>query len=34
LKVKLAKAAAIIEVQGKVQALLEQLSGSADNDDS
>ena len=34
LKVKLAKAEAIIEVQGKVQALLEQLSKSADNDDS
>jgi hypothetical protein len=34
LKVKLAKAAAIIEAQGKVQALLEQLSRSADNDDS
>ena len=34
LKVKPAKAAAIIEAQGKVQALLEQLSRSADNDDS
>jgi transposase-like protein len=34
LKIKLAKAEAIIEVQGKVQALLEQLSKSADNDDS
>ena len=34
LKVKLAKTEAIIEVQGKVQALLEQLSKSADNDDS
>jgi transposase len=34
LKTKLAKAEAIIEVQGKVQALLEQLSKSADNDDS
>lgn len=34
LKVKLAKAEAIIEVQGKVQALLEQLSKSADTDDS
>ncbi len=34
LKVKLAKAEAIIEVQGKVQALLEELSKSADNDDS
>jgi transposase-like protein len=34
LKVKLAKAEAIIAVQGKVQALLEQLSKSADNDDS
>ena len=34
LKVKLAKAEAIIEVQGKVQALLEQLSKSADNDES
>lgn len=34
LKVKLAKAQAIIEVQGKVQALLEQLSKSADNDAS
>ena len=33
LKVKLAKAEAIIAVQGKVQALLEQLSKSADNDD-
>jgi transposase-like protein len=34
LKVKLAKAEAIIEVQGKVRALLEQLCKSADNDDS
>jgi hypothetical protein len=34
LRTKLAKAEAIIEVQGKVQALLEQLSKSADNDDS
>jgi transposase len=34
LKVKLVKAEAIIEVQGKVQALLEELSKSADNDDS
>jgi transposase len=34
LKVKLAKAQAIIEVQGKVQALLEQLSKSADTDAS
>jgi transposase-like protein len=34
LKVKLAKAEAIIEVQGKVQALLEELSKSADSDDS
>jgi len=34
LKIKLAKAEAIIEVQGKVQALLEQLSKSTDNDDS
>jgi transposase-like protein len=34
LKVKLAKAEAIIEVQGKVQALLEELSKSADCDDS
>jgi transposase-like protein len=34
LKRKLAKAEAIIEVQGKVQALLEELSKSADNDDS
>ena len=33
LKRKLAKAEAIIEVQGKVQALLEELSKSADNDD-
>lgn len=32
LKVRLAKAEAIIEVQGKVQALLEELSKSADND--
>lgn len=34
LKIRLAKAEAIIEVQGRVQALLEQLSKSADNDDS
>lgn len=34
LKIRLAKAEAIIEVQGEVQALLEQLSKSADNDDS
>jgi transposase-like protein len=34
LKVKLAKAEAIIEVQGKVQALLEELSKSADTDDT
>jgi len=34
LKTKLAKAEAIIEVQGKVQALLEELSKSADSDDS
>jgi transposase-like protein len=34
LKIRLAKAEAIIEVQGNVQALLEQLSNSADNDDS
>lgn len=34
LKVKLAKTEAIIEVQGKVQALLEELSKSADTDDS
>jgi transposase-like protein len=34
LKIKLAKAEAIIEVQGKVQALLEELSKSADNDNS
>lgn len=33
LKIKLAKAEAIIEVQ-EVHALLEQLSKSADNDDS
>ena len=33
LKTKLAKAEAIIEVQGKVQALLEELSKSADTDD-
>ncbi len=33
LKKKLAKAEAIIEVQGKVQALLEELSKSADIDD-
>lgn len=34
LKIRLAKAEAIIEVQGKVQALLEQLSKSADTDES
>ena len=34
LRVKLAKAEAIIEVQGKVQALLEELSKSADIDDT
>jgi len=34
LKIKLAKAEAIIEVQGKVHALLEELSKSADNDDT
>ncbi len=34
LKIKLAKAEAIIEVQGKVQALLEELSKSADTDDT
>ena len=34
LKRKLAKAEAIIEVQGKVQALLEELSESADTDDT
>jgi transposase-like protein len=34
LKRKLAKAEAIIEVQGKVHALLEELSKSADSDDS
>jgi transposase-like protein len=34
LKLKLAKAEAIIEVQGKVQALLDELSKSADNDDT
>jgi len=34
LKIKLAKTEAIIEVQGKVHALLEQLSKSADTDDS
>lgn len=34
LKIKLAKAEAIIEVQGKVQALLDELSKSADSDDS
>lgn len=33
LKRKLAKAEAIIEVQGKVQALLEELSKSADTDE-
>ena len=34
LKRKLAKAEVIIEVQGKVQALLEQLSESADTDET
>jgi transposase-like protein len=34
LKAKLVKAEAIIEVQGKVHALLEELSKSADSDDS
>lgn len=34
LKIKLAKAEAIIEVQGKVQALLEELSESADTENS
>ena len=34
LKIKLAKAEAIIEVQGKVQALLDELSKSADTDES
>ena len=34
LKIKLAKAEAIIEVQGKVHALLEELSKSADTDDT
>jgi transposase-like protein len=34
LKRKLARAEAIIEVQGKVQALLEELSESADTDDT
>jgi transposase len=34
LKTKLAKAEAIIEVQGKVQALLEELSKSADTDET
>jgi transposase len=34
LKRKLAKTEAIIEVQGKVQALLEELSKSADTDDT
>jgi transposase len=34
LKVKLAKTEAIIEVQGKVQALLEELSKSADTDET
>src|SRR5437588_7683659 len=33
LRKKLAKAEAIIEVQGKVQALLEELSKSADSED-
>ena len=34
LKAKLVKAEAIIEVQGKVHALLEELSKSADSDDT
>lgn len=34
LRRKLAKAQAVIEVQGKVQALLEELSRSADSDES
>lgn len=34
LKTKLAKAEAIIEVQGKVHALLEEISKSADSDES
>ena len=34
LKLKLAKAETIIEVQGKVQALLEELSKSADTDET
>ena len=34
LKLKLAKAETIIEVQGKVGALLEELSKSADTDDT
>ena len=34
LKTELAKAEAIIEVQGKVHALLEELSKSADTDDT
>ena len=34
LKTKLAKAETIIEVQGKVQALLEELSKSADTDET
>jgi transposase-like protein len=34
LKIKLAKAEAIIVVQGKVQALLEELSESADTDNT
>ena len=34
LKTKLAKAETIIEVQGKVQALLEELSKSVDTDDT
>ena len=33
LKTKLAKAEAVIEVQGKVQALLEEISKSADTED-
>ena len=33
LKRQLAKAQAVIEVQGKVQALLEELSKSADTDE-
>ena len=34
LKTKLAKAEAVIAVQGKVHALLEEISKSADTDES